>query len=266
MGNCCSDNKQEGQAGKIGQQIKHGFYVQQQQSKFTPAAFANIPAAEKDALLAEVLRLVAQHGDLSKAKTSNVIIKQFISRQTGTILGQGSTYEGEIVEGQAAGRGKISLAAGEVKTYEGEFSHGREHGEGTYTLSNGDKVHSDSISNGRIEGLAHVSTANGDKADRCYRQGQANGPSLTVRKDSVVYEHYQDGERDEVQVEVNKAKNVVQLTEYKNGRAGIARTYVADKQASSRLNADGHHPVSAAVIGKDQDQKSANNRTVQPVK
>lgn len=57
----------------------------------------------------------------------------------GTVnLENGAIYEGELTDGKATGKGKITYTTGAV--YEGEVLNGKEHGEGVTTWSNGDSL------------------------------------------------------------------------------------------------------------------------------
>lgn len=241
MGNCCSDNKQDGvSGGKINQIQTPGFSVQGQTSKFTPASFSNMPPAAKDGLLAEVLKIIAQNGDLSKLKTSNAVIKQYLSRNTGKIVIDGNIYEGNMVDGQANGKGKLIYKDAIFKTYEGDFVAGKEQGEGIYTLNNGDRIISQTSNQGAIEGLAEITTTGGVKSLANFSKDQFCGPKVNFQKEGPVFEYFKNDHLHGIQIIVDNPKQVVQLTDYSDGKVGKSATYIIDPNAVGHADIQTH--------------------------
>lgn len=244
MGNCCSDNKHESTVSKIVQpQSKPGFYLSNYQSKFTPASFAQIPQAEKDALIAEVLRLIAQNGDLSKVKTNNATIKQFLAKTHSKIELDGTTFDGETIDGLASGKGRVQYNGTFWKSYEGEFQHGREHGQGTYVVGAGDKIITQTNYDGQVEGLCDVVFANGDKGQCNFVKDQANGPSVIQGRDGVIFDTRVNDKIDGLRVGINHKDNVVVLTDYRNDAPAKSVTYVPDMTVANKVANNPHGSV-----------------------
>jgi hypothetical protein len=123
-------------------------------------------------------------------------------------LPDGSIYEGERVNGEFHGKGKLIFANGNV--YEGDFVNGYRTGKGKYTWANGDKYEGDLVNNnqhgkgiyayisgdkyegdwidGKQNGKGKYTWANGDKYEGDWVDGKPYGKGKRTWADGAVYE------------------------------------------------------------------------------
>ena len=163
MGNTCgcTEDRKAGDAGQgnISQPVKkiapNAFVQPTVQSKFTPASFSQLPPGDKDQLLADVFKLIALNGDLSRVKSTNAHVKTLLSKSSAKFIHESrDQYDGEVVEGLASGKGK-AIYASDASTYEGNFLAGYEFGEGTVKHPNGDVDHCQTFNRGLQHGICH---------------------------------------------------------------------------------------------------------------
>ena len=130
MGNVCgcNDSTKAGEAiGQIKQISGSTQYKQPNyQSKITASQFTSLPDEEKNNLLTEAFKILVSTVEPGKIQSNNPYIKQFTMKQTGTVQVAQGTYEGELVDGVANGKGTLKEKDGYIT--EGNFFNGVENG------------------------------------------------------------------------------------------------------------------------------------------
>jgi hypothetical protein len=101
------------------------------------------------------------------------------------VLSDGSTFQGELLDGRLHGRGKlISKTAGE---YHGDFVQGVREGQGEQRWPNGDR-YVGQFKADRPEGQGVMDFANGDRYEGSWAGGVFSGPGKLVAKSGFQYE------------------------------------------------------------------------------
>lgn len=234
MGNTCGcgDDKKTGDAGvatlsgpmAIKNIPETGIVQQNFTTKFTPASFQNIPPAEKDQLLAEVLRIITTQGDTSKVKPTNAHLKTLLAKTTQKFNVGKVAYEGETVDGIANGKGKITREDGSV--FEGNFSNGYEHGEGINKSKNGTTWQGKNIFRGLVNGLLTSSGPQGNTFLNV-KQGAQDGPQAAIDANKVNYSHFTNGKQDGLDITYHKKENKVEVKDFKTSPP-TSKVYVPD--------------------------------------
>jgi len=193
------------------------------QSKITPASFVNIPAQEKDALLAEAFKILVTVVEPDKIVSNNPFVKQMTAKTTGKVQNaEGDEYEGELIDGVANGKGKIRSKDGSV--YEGSVFNGLRHGQGkvveagseprSYTAQFYNNVPIGLVSqkiNARDDGAGELEGAFDTR-------GQESGPYIMKYNDGeVAYFSQKSGRCEGIHVLISKDKNSLIVTDFKGG-------------------------------------------------
>jgi len=225
MGNTCgcTEDRKAGDAGQgnISQPVKkiapNAFVQPTVQSKFTPASFSQLPPGDKDQLLADVFKLIALNGDLSRVKSTNAHVKTLLSKSSAKFIHESrDQYDGEVVEGLASGKGK-AIYASDASTYEGNFLAGYEFGEGTVKHPNGDVDHCQTFNRGLQHGICHkISKDKAEMISVC-KNGECHGPMVINQTNLTTYAYYKDNREDGIEVTVSKDRKKCWLTEFKQG-------------------------------------------------
>lgn len=237
MGNtCCTGgNKAIDAKGSLGVVMNEGdavYKVPGYVSRVTPAAFAHIPANEKDIILAEAFRALLTTVEVDKVRSSNPYIRQFTSKIVGKCINQrGDQYEGDIVEGAANGKGRIVYKDGRI--YEGLMFNGFEHGQGKITNpANGGSVSIGDFYLGNPVGIS--SSKLGVNGETCLgafdEQGKEKGLFVVNHNDgSTEYFNKTNGTKDGIQITINKTRNEIVLMNNRNGKFdGQPRIYAVE--------------------------------------
>jgi len=234
MGNACGcadDKTPDAGVATISKIAKPGQAFSQAnfQSKISTAAFGSIPTAEKDKLLAEIFQIILSNGDVSKIKSQNAHLKTAFAKTNAKFTTpRGDTYEGEVIDGVAYGKGKVTHPTGPIGSYEGTFVDGREHGLGVVHMTDGSEVRSETFCRGQP--LGHCTQIFKDKAkeERFFaRGGELTGPYVqTDAAGTSYFGSYKDGNHFGTQVSVSKDKTLVSVVEYTGGKASAPKPFV----------------------------------------
>ena len=100
-------------------------------------------------------------------------------------LPDGSTYAGDLVDGQLSGRGELRWLNGAV--YKGAFKDGLQHGEGSFWYADG-TVYKGNFSTGQPHGQGRLFWVNGDFYEGNFHRGIISGQGKQVVKDYSSYE------------------------------------------------------------------------------
>lgn len=229
MGNCCTDERKDtdARAGNIkaGSSDASAFRLPNYQTKFVPQTFAGIPPAEKDQLLAEVLKLIMAHGNLSRIQPNNPHLKEILKRVHSKIPMNGQVFEGETIDGVGNGKAKIQYKDGSV--FEGFVANGHEQGEAKLTNPDG-SVYDCTFNRGVVEGLVHSKKGEDTTQSVCVH-GKKNGPQVVQNKDRIEFSNWKEDKKNGLEVCIIKNANKIQLTEFQNGvQSGNLKEYFLD--------------------------------------
>ena len=197
------------------------FKIANFQSKISPTNFAGLTPAEKDLMLAEAFNILTNTVESSKITANNSHIKQLTAKTLGRATnGLGETYEGEIINGVANGKGKIKYQNGTV--YDGDMFRGLRHGQGKITEVGLDaRTYKSVFLDGNPLGPASMVSISkhpdsGKLEGGFDRQGKQSGPYLNLYDDgSLSYYTQIDEKPDGPHVFIAPDFKYVSLTEYK---------------------------------------------------
>lgn len=258
MGNCCTDDSKDldARAGNIKQGTVDAtaFKLKDYQTKFVPQTFSNIPPAEKDQLLAEVLKIIMTQGNLARVQPNNPHLKDILKKVVNKFQQGTCTFEGETIDGIGNGRAKITYKDGSV--FEGFVANGFEQGDAKIKLQDG-KVVNATFNRGLVEGLADT-THEGVHTQWLYVNGQKNGPQVITDKDRIEFSNWRGDQKEGYEVSIIKNANKITLAEYKNGKPeGQPKEYFIDNsiktvKQNQPPHEQGHHPHSHQTNGQGQ--------------
>lgn len=237
MGNtCCASERKDGDsfgnlraAQAVSAEAK--FVQANYQTKFVPSTFANIPPAEKDALLAEVFKLISENGEPARVTSNNLHIKKIFSKTNATIKTQDGKFEGEVIDGVANGNGTIQKDDGSsVQAY---------------------------FANGKPRGKATIKNPKEDKTQNVYfnKEGRLEGPLVTKSKDTTTVGQVANGGL-ETGLFAEKKDCIVNYNNFVQGKkTGQGAEYCAKKEQVTleefqRGNPSGNKKVLAKSTGK----------------
>ena len=229
MGNCCTDESKDldARAGNIKQGTVDAtaFKLKDYQTKFVPQTFSNIPPAEKDQLLAEVLKIIMTQGNLARVQPNNPHLKDILKKVVSKFQQGNCSFEGETIDGIGNGRAKILYKDGSV--FEGFVANGFEQGDAKIKLPDG-KVVNATFNRGLVEGLADT-THDGVHTQWLYVNGQKNGPQVITDKDRIEFSNWRGDQKEGYEVSIIKNANKISLSEFKNGKLeGHVKEYFID--------------------------------------
>jgi len=256
MGNACGCAEgKTGEAGasSIAKAVKQGSTFTQQgyQSKIVPSTFSPLSPRDKDILLAEILRIVVEKGDVAKVKPSNANIKSVLAKSLNKFtLPTGEQYEGDIIDGSANGKGRVNFASTDGSVFEGNFANGYEQGQGQIRFKNGDTLRCDTFCNANPYGLAQYTYADRSEELQCYdKTGHRSGPYTYIDKQGTVYYgQYRNDKEDGFEVRIPKTQTSISAVEYKTGIPGPERTYSLAQRPSFNMPTQGG-PLSTTPSG-----------------
>lgn len=132
---------------------RHKFVQPGFHTRFEPGAFSKMSDRDKDHLIADLVSIISQHGDISELHAKNSHIKKAITISTAEFKSKnGDVYKGETLDGFAHGKGRITDKDG-LTVSEGNFKHGHPYGRFVVTHKKGptDEVYFNG--NGQLTGL-----------------------------------------------------------------------------------------------------------------
>ena len=232
MGNCCAGTGKDGEA--IGGNLQHlkqidasAFLLKDYQTKFVPQSFSTIAAAEKDQLLAEALKIIIQHGDLSRVKPTNINLREILKPLHTKFNLNGDQFEGDVIDGIANGKAKVTYKKDGCLA-EGTMGNGSFKGEGTYSYPDGTTGKGTFIK-GIMEGICHEKR--GDAVSQLiFAPGNVQtGPEYITNKDQSTFTYWKNGQKEGLEVSFVKSSTKISLTEYKEDKpVGAPKEFVLD--------------------------------------
>jgi hypothetical protein len=107
-------------------------------------------------------------------------------KEIGTlVLPDGGRYEGDIVDGNANGKGVATWSNG--RSYDGDWVDDKKNGKGVFTWADGRSYDGDWVDD-KINGKGVFTSANGDRYDGDWVDGKENGKGVHTWKDGDRFE------------------------------------------------------------------------------
>lgn len=204
--------------------------------KINAEAFTKLTVTEKDQVLAEVLRLVLEHGDPASIKIPNPHLKQyFLKTQANIVMKTGDkqteTFDGEVINGIANGNGTVKLVENSV--YHGYFSNGFKAGSGEIRSDAQGVIHIYYGEKGFAEGITHLKLKNGSAYTYFHSNDVKEGPFYGAHPTDYEFARLVNGKKNGVSVRISKDYQMLSLDEFKEDKAiGPTKVYVKqDKSA-----------------------------------
>jgi len=194
----------------------------------TPATFASIPAAEKDQLLSDLFALMITTVDPREVRSSHPTVQTILKGELGKCRTEkGDEWTGVVVEGLAHGIGKAEYVGGNV--YEGYMLCGQRHGEGKVTVPGVEGfTETAPCWRGKPVGVSTAQMHDGTKWTSGFdKDGEEAGPILIEMPNGIIaYGKAEKGDRTGLNVEIHPDKNIIVVTEFKNGNAQNPKVFV----------------------------------------
>jgi hypothetical protein len=205
--------------------------------KINAEAFAKLTVTEKDQTLAEVLRLVLEHGDPASLKITNPHLKQYFLKTQSTIVmktgdKQSETFEGEVINGIANGNGTVKLV--ESSVYHGYFSGGFKAGSGEIKSDAQGVIHIYYGEKGLAEGITHLRLKNGSAYTYFHSNDIKEGPFYGAHPTDYEFARLVNGKKNGLSVRISKDYQLLSLDEFKDDKA-VGPTKVFVKQDKSAV-------------------------------
>jgi hypothetical protein len=191
-------------------------------TKSTISEFAKLSNEQKDQTLAEVIRLISEHGDLASINISNASLKEHFLKDKANITlkthdNKQEVFEGEVINGLANGTGKIKLSDGTI--YEGRFATGYKIGGGIIKSESQGVIHINYGEKGIAEGITTLKLKNGSTYTYFHSKDIKEGPILGTHPTSIEFARLVSSKKNGLSVRISKDYQMLTLDEFKDDNA-----------------------------------------------